>query len=564
MSMDVTLPDGTVIKGVPDGTTREQLAQKLVAKGFKVPDSWLAKKRFAPGTPEFEAAYQKKQDEMVAGMSMGERLAAGAGKAVYDTGRGLGQILGKVSKEDVAKAREQDQALMRTKAGITGNVLGYVGEAVPAALLAPEATGAAGTVGTALLPRLIAGGLSGGAQGYAAPYASQGEHITNTLVGAGLGTAIPGAGAATSNVMRGLASPEAKTLLEAGVRLTPGQMLGGMARRAEDAAMSLPVVGSAIRNAQRRAIEDFNLASVEKALQPIGAKLGKGVEAGYDAIEQGRKAITSAYDKVLGQMKGRVDSTLTNKIAGTLTSHINTLPDNLARKLMQTVDEDVLQKLGKGQWVGGKEVKEVISNLGNEVRAAQQSIDPAYRQLGKAFQSIQNDVKAMLKRSNPKEMGEELANADAAHARMLRVENAAARVGADEGKFTAAQLRSAVRAEDSSYKKRGFSQGNALLQDWADAGKNVLPQKVPDSGTAERLRLLDTAAMLVPGLAAHAAYSAPSRFLMERALALRPNPVSNYLANLAQQRLGNPANALVGRAFAPQPMPQPSPQVQQQ
>jgi hypothetical protein len=561
MSMDVTLPDGTVIKGVPDGTTREQLAQKLVAKGFKVPDAWLAKKRFAPGTPEFEAAYQKKQDEMVAGMSTGQRLAAAAGKAVEDTGRGVGELVGLVKPQDVAESRRLDEALMRTRSGKAGNIAGYALEAVP---LSYAARGLAPAAGAGLLARVATGGLSGGAQGYAAPYTSTGEHVANTLIGAGTGALLPGAGAMVSNAMRGLASPEARTLLEAGVRLTPGQMLGGMARRAEDAAMSLPVVGSAIRNAQRRAINDFNLASVEKALQPIGVKLGKGVEAGYDAIEQGRKAITSAYDKVLGQMKGRVDSTLTNKIAGTLTSHVNTLPDNLARKLMQTVDEDVLQKLGKGQWVGGKEIKEVISNLGNEVRAAQQSIDPAYRQLGKAFQSIQNDVKAMLKRSNPKEMGEELANVDAAHARMLRVENAAARVGADEGKFSAAQLRSAVRAEDSSYKKRGFSQGNALLQDWADAGKNVLPQKVPDSGTAERLRLLDTAAMLVPGLAAHAVYSAPSRFLIERALAPRPNPVSNYLANLAQQRLGNPANALVGRAFAPQPMPQPSPQVQQQ
>jgi hypothetical protein len=39
--MDVTLPDGQVIKDVPDGTTKTQLAAKLNANGFKVPTEWL-------------------------------------------------------------------------------------------------------------------------------------------------------------------------------------------------------------------------------------------------------------------------------------------------------------------------------------------------------------------------------------------------------------------------------------------------------------------------------------------------------------------------------------------
>jgi len=489
---------------------------------------------------------------------------AGAGKAVYDTGRGIGEPLGMESKGDVAQSRTQDQALMATGAGKTGNVLGYVGEAAPAAL---AGTAGAGVGAIGLGARTLVGGVTGGAQGFAAPYASTGEHVANTLVGAGLGAAMPGAGAATGNVMRGLASPEARQLLEAGVRLTPGQMIGGAAKSVEDKLTSLPVVGGAIRKGQARALDDFNLASVQKALDPIGVKLGKGVQAGYDAVHAGRETISKQYDNVLGQMQGRMDGTLTNGLAKTLNNHINTLPENLSKKLIQTVDEDVVQRLGKGQIVGGKEVKEVISSLGNEIRSASQSIDPAYRQLGKAYQAIQNDVKSMLKRHNPKELGEQLTDTDAAHARMLRVENAAARVGAQEGKFTPAQLRSAVRAEDSSYKKRGFSQGKALMQDWADAGQSSLPSKVPDSGTAGRL-MMDMGVMgaggmaghlpavLATGALAHAAYSRPGQYLMQKALAPQASPVRNYLANLMQQRLGSPANALAMRAMAPQNVPQ--------
>lgn len=42
--MDVTLPDGTVVKGVPDGTTKAQLAEKLKANGRDVPREWLGKR----------------------------------------------------------------------------------------------------------------------------------------------------------------------------------------------------------------------------------------------------------------------------------------------------------------------------------------------------------------------------------------------------------------------------------------------------------------------------------------------------------------------------------------
>ena len=40
--MRVELPDGRIIEDVPDGTTKEQLAQKLKANGMEVPSEWLA------------------------------------------------------------------------------------------------------------------------------------------------------------------------------------------------------------------------------------------------------------------------------------------------------------------------------------------------------------------------------------------------------------------------------------------------------------------------------------------------------------------------------------------
>lgn len=46
--MDVQLPDGTVLQGIPDGTTKAQIATKLKAAGHAVPDEWLAPKAPQP------------------------------------------------------------------------------------------------------------------------------------------------------------------------------------------------------------------------------------------------------------------------------------------------------------------------------------------------------------------------------------------------------------------------------------------------------------------------------------------------------------------------------------
>lgn len=40
--MDVRLPDGTILKGIPDGTTKDQIAQKLQSNGREVPKEWLS------------------------------------------------------------------------------------------------------------------------------------------------------------------------------------------------------------------------------------------------------------------------------------------------------------------------------------------------------------------------------------------------------------------------------------------------------------------------------------------------------------------------------------------
>jgi hypothetical protein len=77
--------------------------------------------------------------------------------------------------------------------------------------------------------------------------------------------------------------PEVAELLGEGVPMTPGQIIGGMAKRIEDKAVSLPVVGDAIIGAQRRSVEGFNRAALNRVLKPIGEKATKIGREGLEA-----------------------------------------------------------------------------------------------------------------------------------------------------------------------------------------------------------------------------------------------------------------------------------------
>lgn len=89
-------------------------------------------------------------------------------------------------------------------------------------------------------------------------------------------------------------------------------------------------------------------------------------------------------------------------------------------------------------------------------------------------------------RTNPNS-AERLQAINLGYANFKRMQRAASSVAADEGVFTPAMLQNAVKAADRSKDKARFAEGNALMQDLSSAGKSMLQNKVPNSGTTDRL-----------------------------------------------------------------------------
>ena len=104
-------------------------------------------------------------------MGTGQRLAAGAGKAIYDIGRGIKQVAGLTEPGEIEQAREMDAPLMKTGAGATGNFLGNVADFVPTMMIPGANT-------------MTGAGVAGAAMGALAPTVEGESRALNTGIGA--------------------------------------------------------------------------------------------------------------------------------------------------------------------------------------------------------------------------------------------------------------------------------------------------------------------------------------------------------------------------------------------
>lgn len=140
-----------------------------------------------PWTKFSASAVEEKPFNPTDDMSTTQKVLAGIGKGMVDVGRGVGQMVGLVARDDVAKARELDAPLMETGAGQVGNFIGNAAMIAPAALI----PGAATIPGAAAV---------GAVTGLAQPSASTKETLGNIAIGGAAGAA----GQAVANKVPGM------------------------------------------------------------------------------------------------------------------------------------------------------------------------------------------------------------------------------------------------------------------------------------------------------------------------------------------------------------------------
>jgi hypothetical protein len=127
--------------------------------------------------------------------------------------------------------------------------------------------------------------------------------------------------------------------------------------------------------------------------------------------------------------------------------------------------------------------------------------------MGDAYATALGELRQNLARNNP-QYAEQLNKINTGWANFARLRGAGSMANTQE-MFTPSQLAAAVKSADKSSGKGATATGKALLQDLSDAGVQVLPSKIPDSGTAGRQVINSALGALLGGGGAYAAQTQP-------------------------------------------------------
>lgn len=254
--MDVRLPDGTIIQGVPDGTTKAQLADKLKRNGYTVPDEWL-------GAPPDKEAMRSEMVKRELLQSPPVALARGM-KDIIDTGAGFLSRLG--GKDEQARVRQADAAgRAEFDAATEGTVLPKVARFGGQMSIVGPAVGRMGEAVAKVAPRLGTAIQSGGMTTGASPVGAAAKVGDMAIRSAG--------GGAGGYVAAGMIDPK-----QANEGAVVGALLPPVVKAAGEAGRAVGAVG---KNA-------------------LGLSTGVGAEPISQAFKAGQKGNREFLDNMRG------------------------------------------------------------------------------------------------------------------------------------------------------------------------------------------------------------------------------------------------------------------------
>ena len=311
------------------------------------------------------------------------------------------------------------------------------------------------------------------------------EKTKSMAIGAAVPAAITLGGGALANTISPVFSKEARNLIDRGVELTPGQRMGGFLKNLEDKLTSYPVVGGMIERGRAKSIEGFDKAAFKQVLEPINGVVPK--EAGREGMQVVEQQVKAAYNNLLPKLNFSATPDFRANMTQ-LTQLSEGLPNNLGETFKKNIQQIIGTRLGPQGTMDGTDFKKVESELSKKAKAYGKSIVASEQDLGDAYKQALVNLRTALAESNPQQAAE-LAKTNAAFARLSIVRDAASKANTQD-MFTPSQLAAAVRKADESAGKNRSATGTALMQDLSDAAVSTLPNKVPDSGTVGRSKIM--------------------------------------------------------------------------
>lgn len=311
-------------------------------------------------------------------MSGFEKFMAGAGKAVVDTGRGIGQLFGLVDDEEIKESRARDKALMDTTAGTVGNIAGHLATAVTPGV-ALKGAGMAKAGQALLAPETMKGAAALGAGlGLIQPAESIQERALNTALGGVLSGVGQGLG---KYIGQGIGHPAGKAAQKTekaakalGMKTTPGQTTRSTPLlQMESMAESYPATSGLMSK-----IKDHNQSIVNKV---VAKSIGQNAdEITEDVIDKALTDIGKKFKEIKDIPHinlGKEAAEELNKIADDYVDVIGGKSNTKVAHLLSDMADKVLDGGMTGEWY-----KRSRSQLGRELKTAVTTGDANMKEVG--------------------------------------------------------------------------------------------------------------------------------------------------------------------------------------
>lgn len=402
---------------------------------------------------------------------------------------------------DVIKRAEERYQTARAGKGSTGfDPLRMAGNVAITAPLAGIGAAGAGAGTAATIGR---GALQGAGFAALEPVSNGGDNfVMDKLKQVGTGAAVGGVTAPILGALGRVISPDAsknkslQLLQEEGVTPSIGQAAGGVLGRMEEKAQSVPFLGDAIRGARQAGREGVEDAAYARAADPINETIKA---RGTEGVKELQDKLGKAYEEVIPKLSvDALDPAFVGRLAN-LRSMAQSLPAEEARQFDNIISREIDQRLAPNGMLSGQNLKDAWNALRDESALFLKSDNAYEKKLGGALKQTFQELKDHVTNTNPKDVVDALRGADLGYANFKRIQKAAGSVGAPEGRFTPAQLDSAVKSADFSKDRGGFSNGDALMSDLSRPARALLGDNVPNSGTIDRLMSGSVAGLAVGG-----------------------------------------------------------------
>lgn len=351
--MDVRLPDGTIVKNVPDNITKAELTNKLVAAGYSKSLGGEAPDPTSPTT--------------------GGRLLEGIGQGMHLLYQGGMQRMGQVTPQEVAETRRLDAPLLSTWAGIAGSMIGSALPAAAATMIIPGANTAVGAA------------LTGGAFGAAQPTV-EGEDVATNAIKSGLfslgGHAL---GKALFSPLKNRNAAPRQDLIDLargkfGIDLPASTRTGNKPLAYIESQLAATPGGGRMADMLQQSNEQYARAVMAEAGAP-------GQLATQSALDTAKKGTQSAYQQLWARNLVKADQQFFDDLVNARDFAARTLTPEKVRVVDKQID-NLLSKVKPGDVIDGEvyqmflrpEIRGVAagdSSLKAPLKAVQRALDSA-------------------------------------------------------------------------------------------------------------------------------------------------------------------------------------------